>query len=31
MGITVDGKDPRDAQKAVSAGEYDDIFDSFEE
>jgi large subunit ribosomal protein L11 len=31
MGITVDGKDQRDAQKAVSAGEYDDIFDSFEE
>ena len=31
MGITVDGKDPRDAQKAVSAGEYDDIFDNFEE
>ena len=26
MGITVDGKDPRDAQKAVDAGEYDDIF-----
>ncbi len=25
MGITVDGKDPRDAQKAVDAGEYDDI------
>lgn len=25
MGLTVDGKDPRDAQKAVDAGEYDDI------
>ena len=25
MGITVDGKDPREAQKAVDAGEYDDI------
>jgi len=25
MGITVDGKDPRDAQKAVDAGEYDEI------
>jgi large subunit ribosomal protein L11 len=25
MGITVDGKDPRDAQKAVDAGDYDDI------
>ncbi len=25
MGITVDGKDPREAQKAVDAGEYDSI------
>jgi len=25
MGITVDGKDPRETQKAVDAGEYDDI------
>jgi large subunit ribosomal protein L11 len=25
MGLTVDGKDPREAQKAVDAGEYDDI------
>jgi large subunit ribosomal protein L11 len=25
MGITVDGKDPREAQKAVDTGEYDDI------
>ncbi|WP_407394100.1 50S ribosomal protein L11 [Methanobrevibacter sp.] len=25
MGISVDGKDPREAQKAVDAGEYDDI------
>jgi len=25
MGITVDGKDPREAQKDVDAGEYDDI------
>ncbi|KZX11425.1 50S ribosomal protein L11 [Methanobrevibacter filiformis] len=25
MGITVDGKDPRDTQKAVDAGEYDSI------
>lgn len=25
MGITVDGKDPREAQKAVDAGDYDDI------
>lgn len=25
MGITVDGKDPREAQKAVDQGEYDDI------
>ncbi|KZX14689.1 50S ribosomal protein L11 [Methanobrevibacter curvatus] len=25
MGITVDGKDPREAQKIVDAGEYDDI------
>jgi large subunit ribosomal protein L11 len=25
MGITVDGKDPRDAQKSVDAGEYDSI------
>ncbi|GAA5818445.1 MAG: 50S ribosomal protein L11 [Methanobrevibacter sp. CfCl-M3] len=25
MGITVDGKDPREAQKAVDAGEYDNI------
>ena len=24
-GISVDGKDPREAQKAVDAGEYDDI------
>ena len=26
MGITVDGKDPRDAQKALDAGDYDSIF-----
>ena len=25
MSLTVDGKDPREAQKAVDAGEYDDI------
>ena len=25
MGITVDGKDPREAQKSVDAGEYDEI------
>ena len=25
MGLSVDGKDPREAQKAVDAGEYDDI------
>ena len=25
MGLTVDGKNPREAQKAVDAGEYDDI------
>ena len=25
MGISVDGKDPRQAQKDVDAGEYDDI------
>ncbi|OWT33838.1 50S ribosomal protein L11 [Methanobrevibacter sp. 87.7] len=27
MGITVDGKDPRDAQKALDAGEYDSVFE----
>lgn len=26
MGITVDGADPRIAQKAIDAGQYDDIF-----
>ena len=25
MGLSVDGKDPRQAQKDVDAGEYDDI------
>ena len=29
MGITVDGKDPRDAQKALDAGEYDSVFDGY--
>ena len=27
MGINVDGKDARDAQKALDAGEYDSIFE----
>lgn len=29
MGITVDGKDARDAQKALDAGEYDSIFEGY--
>ena len=27
MGLTVDSKDPREAQKALDAGEYDSIFE----
>ncbi|MFQ6077192.1 MAG: 50S ribosomal protein L11, partial [Candidatus Bathyarchaeia archaeon] len=26
MGITVDGRDPRDAQRGVDQGEYDELF-----
>ncbi|RLE51780.1 MAG: 50S ribosomal protein L11 [Candidatus Methanomethylicota archaeon] len=31
MGVTVEGKDPRDVQKEIDAGKYDEIISKYEE